>query len=320
MIIGSRRPAAVEPKASGSDRVSVVPVLPPVGQVGYPPYQGASSALRVTYAGEPVRPDRPAASTAGSFGDRQLHDPTALVLARKQFGNAIWTSPLAEVQSKVDRVYLDRRPAARSGYLEDGTSPYWPTYQRALGRLPAVESDVVLWDRPRRRLMLDSGAWLRYQRAIVTLPLKHLVDREQLDVSLPLMGPAVFMVMQTSGHSAQRLIYDLDPRSPVFRVLTPTPTSAVVQLSLVDEADSKYASGDVLGAVEALVDAEIRAVTVEEHRQELAYPLEPLGPRTRDLFAAMRENEGVTFFGRYAAHRYVDLHELPWDELRTWLK
>lgn len=319
VLVGARRPAAVEPMAAGSERISVVPVLPPFRAAPSPPYLGAPTPLRLTYHGDPELLKRPSACTAGSLAARQWGNSAALVLSQKQFGQAIWDSPLAEVQSKIARAYGDNRPVPRSGYLPDGSSPYWPTYQEAAVGLTALESDIQRWDRRRRQLVLRSGDLVDYQRAVVTVPFGFLARLLELKVATPVTGPAVFTVVSTSGHVAQRLVYDLDPRSPVFRVLTPTNQTAVVQLSLFAQGNEGDSRARLVEAVESLLDARVQRITIEEHRQELAYPLEPLSSDAADRVSSMRRNDDVMFFGRYSTHRYVDLHELPWDELSAWL-
>jgi hypothetical protein len=296
---------------------SLVPILPPNGS-HFPPSARGAGILRTAYVGQCHRA-RSADHQVGSFAHYSAANlgERSLVLARKQFGPMAHTEPMLEVRDKIERNYsAGMPPMKRAGYI-GGESPYVATMRAAASAAEIVDQAVESIDYRDRSVRFANGTRLYYGAIILTVPLPRIA--RLLGVPPPRLAsaPAEFVVAHCPTATENLLIYDCEPGSPVFRMVSPRAGLLVVQLALIghrSEALSDLAMrrlreriGGILGSAEVELDCRIRRI-------ESAYPTDPPDAGFMDDLLPVLRRGNVVRLGRFAEWRYVDLHELNW----TW--
>jgi len=298
----------LKPQLIRQRRTTIAPVLPVEG-AAYPAVEGPSPLLSVAYVpggGTPPEPPRADALSFAAYARTALPG-SSIVMARKQFGDRVFARPLREVRDKIARNYQGtERRAARRGYV-DGESPYAFLLRDIVRRHRIVEDEVTRIDHRTRTMHLRSRR-ITYRKLVSTVPVPRLLGLLGVDAGgLLEAAPAAFRVLTGRRLPVNSLVYDLDPASPIFRLVVPRSTVAVAQLS---QAAGPVES--VESAARRLLDAPDLVLTDARFEFTNAYPVEPLEGRLTAVVDECCAAGGIVRVGRFAEWRYVDLHEIDW--------
>jgi hypothetical protein len=311
VAVGGGLMGALHPMEIGSRSITVLPVFPQRGQ-GFPEIGCVGPDLAVAYAGTGEIPVRSKAPATRSFAARALHDfsPVSLSLAWKQFGPRIWHEPLLEVQRKIESSY-STTPASRPsriGYI-CGESPYAHELRHVIRRVRCINAATTAISDD-RIVLFDNHTPLPYRRIVNTLPLPAIARILKLPNPTVAFAGVSFIVASITANEPSRLIYDMALESPIFRVLTPCPDIAIVQLSV----PSRRQSWDLKDRLEHLLGGKVISFYPTPFNYPQAYPLEPFAGPTADIVNTACAAYGITNLGRFAEWRYIDLHEISWKE------
>jgi hypothetical protein len=305
--MGTLRPAHIEGRMT-----TILPIFPQRGQE-FPEIGYEGPALTTVHVGAAEMPECEADPAPLSYAARAMREfaPASLSLAWKQFGRRIWHEPLLEVQRKVERSYgaAGTTMTGRLGYVR-GESPYAHVLRRVMDRVRVVNATPMsIYDR--RCLVLDDRTRLPYEYVVNTLPL-HAIARV-LEVPDPggTFAGTEFAVARIEPTASNRLVYDLDAQSPIFRVLTPHTDIAIAQLSMSCGQISRQA---LRARLECLLGVPVLGLYPRWFSFPLSYPLDPPGPGAMRAFESICEFNRVVNLGRFAEWRYIDLHEISWKE------
>jgi hypothetical protein len=296
-----------------NDRVTtVLPIFPQRNQV-FPSINSEGPDLALAHVGIPAVPECETAPTPQSYAERAMRDfaPASLSLAWKQFGRRIWQEPLLEVQRKVDRAYgaASAKGAIRIGYIV-GESPYSHELRKVIRRHRVINaSPTAITDE--QIVILNNGTRLPYQYVINTLPLPTIARILNLPDPEGTFAGAKFAIAYITSTAPSQLVYDLDPSTPIFRVLTPSADIAIIQLSL----SYGNAPRDIVRSrLEYLLGVKV----VDFHARSFCFPRSyPLDPPTEALTSIISnacQSYNIINIGRFAEWRYIDLHEVSWEE------
>jgi hypothetical protein len=315
-VIGLKVLGGLEPLLIDGRETTVLPVFPHQGQ-HYPEFCTDVPVLVPSYVGTPGAGDWMAPGTADSYAARARvsYPAESLALAAKQFGQRVITEPLAEVQRKIERHYLGQaRPRShRLGYV-DGQSPYVAVLRSIAARFPVVRSRPVAVTE-NRQVVLDDGRTLAYDVLVNTLPLPLIAELVGGPAATGVAGSASFLLARIAPGAANALVYDVTPGTPVFRVLTPHPDIAVVQLSLTwCEGRRQVWVPELRARVERLLGTRVEELVGEQIRIRLAYPIDPPAGGVSAAIERVCRGRRVINVGRFAEWRYIDLHEIDWEE------
>lgn len=312
VTVGARSMGMLEPVEFDGRLVTILPVFPQRDQV-FPKIRDEGPDLVLTHAGSPAVPECRVSPAPHSYAARAMREfaPASLSLAWKQFGRRIWQEPLLEVQRKVERTYsaTSAKSPVRIGYVR-GESPYAHELRTAIRRLRVINArPIEITDD--RTIVLDNQMRLPYRHIINTLPLPTIARILKLPDPGGAFAAAKFLLAHIVPTVPSRLIYDLDPGSLVFRVLTPCADIALVQLSLSHACVAQ----DVLrGRVECLLGVKVIEFHPHSFSFPRAYPLDPPSARGASIIAATAESCNMLNIGRFAEWRYIDLHEISWEK------
>ncbi|RHW25441.1 hypothetical protein D0Z08_19640 [Nocardioides immobilis] len=316
VLVGSFTDASIMPVESPCGPITLVPVFPTLPAPTYPPSTPTRQALQVRRSGSPawIRAEPVADS---SLVEMLLPDIDAAAMAVKQFGERALFDPLDQVQEKVRRAYRGR-PTRRAGYI-DGLSPYLAPMLEILAQRGGGVTAVRTWN-PHDRLLELSGttARLEYNKLVYASDPERLSEAIGTRVAIPRRAPAHFTTLATDARLVRNeLVYDLSRDSPVFRAFVASEHVVVVQESLAYRGDAAAAPLQIADALGDLLGA--RLVRFGERlTYHSAYPIESMDAASKTALDDACGELGILRFGRNAAGRYVDLHELEWGELRAW--
>jgi hypothetical protein len=304
--MGTLRPTDIEGHVT-----TVLPVFPQRGQA-FPETDFSGPELSTVHVGTADLPRCEADPDPLSYAARAMREfaPASLSLAWKQFGRRIWREPLLEVQRKVERSYggAPVGGSARIGYV-CGESPYAHVLRRVITRLQIIGTKP---DSIRdRHVVLDNGIRLPYRYIVNTLPLPVMARLLRVPDPGGSFAGAEFVIARVKSTTPSRLVYDLEAQTPIFRVLTPHPDVAVVQLSLSCDRASRQA---LRARLEHVLNAQVLSIYPQQFSFPLSYPLDPPSPNAIRLFEAACKVNSVINLGRFAEWRYIDLHEVSWEE------
>jgi hypothetical protein len=311
LVVGTGLMGMVGPTEIDGRRITILPIFPQRGQ-DFPEIDDVGPDLAGAYAGTPGAPVDPPTPAPGSYAARALRDfaPISLSLAWKQFGSRVFYEPLVEVQRKVERSYHRKtgdRPS-RIGYI-CGESPYAHELRRMIRRLRILKArPTAISDDS--KVLLDDHSPLSYRRVINTMPLPAIARVLDLSHVTGSVAPARFVLADISRTEPSRLVYDVAPESPVFRVLTPCPDIAVIQLSLAPVNQPL----DLANRVEGLLECKVKRLHREPFTYSSAYPLEPFSSPDMDAVSDVFNVRNIINLGRFAEWRYIDLNEISWKE------
>jgi hypothetical protein len=315
-VIGVPRFGMLRPALGPTGPISLVPILPPVGSTSFPPSIHTDQVLCTQYVGRCDRlfVQRHAPGSFAWYSASNL-TPRAQALAHKQFGTLARTSPLLEVRAKIARTYVNHAaPANRAGYIH-GESPYVGTMRAAAAAAELVDRTVVSIDHRRRRVRFADGGHLDYGSMVLTIPLPQIARLLAIPYATMTCAAAEFVVARCVDVPANLLIYDSEPDSPMFRVISPRTGIVVVQLALTEARTDRLTTRcvqrlrrrltEAIGSPTTGIDPTIRRV-------EMAYPTDPPDAAFLHRLETVAEAGNIVRLGRFAEWRYVDLHELEW--------
>lgn len=297
--------------------VTVTPIFPPVSPVDFPDVPHLGPPLDVSYVDAGVPAQRPARPDTFAEYARQALPPRSQLLAPKQFGRLVWEHPLSEVREKIARLYGTAQASptaspARSGYTA-GESPYAP-YLRRLARVHTVlATHAARIDADRHGVFTADGRRLGYRTLVVALPIAEIARLLGVRGVEAVAGAAAFVVFRMDGARPNRLVYDAEPGTPVFRVLTPRSDVAVVQVAVDIDPDRPEIDDALRSRVRELTGTEILDRVWPTVRVRRAYPVDGPGRHGAAELDAAGAAAGVIRLGRFAEWRYIDLHEVDWS-------
>lgn len=313
-LIGALVDTSILPTSTPDGPVSLLPVFPTLPPPTYPPSILTNDPLVVRRVGSPewVLSRRP---SSNSLVSSLLPDAAAAAMAVKQFGARALTAPLSQVREKIRRSY-SKEPVRRAGYIK-GLSPYLQPMLDAIQHRNMKPRAIHLWS-PYEHLVEfpDEAERLEYERLIYVADLGQLVQVVGAEVEIPARAAATFSTYVSDAPLiVNRLVYDLDEDSPVFRAFTATERVVVVQESQFDRVDTSDLG--LTAKVSEAFQSNLRRFG-DRLVHPTAYPVESI---SEDLERSLNEacaKLDILRFGRNAANHYVDLHELIWEDIRVW--
>jgi hypothetical protein len=315
VLFGNYTDASIVPVNTPDGPITLVPVFPVLPAPAFPPSSRCDEPLAVCRSGNSswTTSARPAMK---SLVATLIPDADAAAMAIKQFGEAAYREPHHQVQQKIARAY-GAVHAVRAGYL-NGVSPYLGPMTSILHSAEPAPRRVGSW-RPLDHLLTLTvpNEAVAYEKLVYAGGLDHLLVKLGLNHPPPPRTPARFSVWRSDKALApNRVVYDLNENSDVFRSFVVREHIVVVQESLKSsEASSRPES--ITKPLGALFDASFNSVC-QPLVYRSAYPVETLSVSIESIEDRVCENLGILRFGRNATSRYLDLHELPWNELATW--
>jgi GT2 family glycosyltransferase len=308
----------LRPMRHRDGRVGLVPIFP----------REDSELFKRMQAGPSPAADRVAVSFHGGCED--VHDAVApgshaefitrtfadsrrrLVLAKKHAGAQVFTRALPELRRKVVATYPT---AARGGShlgFADGVSLYLSYLERE--RCGSTFGEPVLRiDLPRRRVTTRSRE-IAFDRLVSTLPMPEFMRLAGMRMPIELLGGGAQIVVAKAAQpvAANRLVYDCDGATPIFRAFVPRDGFVLAQVAPGQwRADSSRIAERIaqLFALDAAPHV-LRRFTIDN-----CYPLAVSDDGHRQQVFDDLEGSGVTMFGRAAEWKYLDLDELDWDRI-----
>lgn len=249
-----------------------------------------------------------------------------LILSEKQYGDVIWTQPLEQVRTKIERAYSAgfSLGTSRIGYHK-GLSPYYRLMSRLLPGIQWARTRIQSVDVSARSCLLANGVTVHYGKMVFAGKLEELCRVLNRQCVRIVSAPARFIVGTfTVTASYNSVTYDPRPESPIFRLSIPAPGTWVAQIgqgTRGSDSNDDSGAGDsclptrVVPWVESLAGWKVQRTVNKIVTFAQAYPLEAMQEDDRSSLDAACRAAGIVRFGRQAEWRYVDLHELDWSAL-----
>lgn len=312
VTVGASPMGMLKPVVLDDRVITMSPIFPQRNQV-FPRISRDGPDLVLAHVGTAKVPEYETAPASRSYAARAMRDyaPASLSLAWKQFGRRIWLEPLVEVQRKVDRTYssVPAKHASRIGYVA-GESPYAHELRAMIRRLRVISARPISITSD-HVVILNDQTRLPYQYLVNTISLPDIARVLNLPDPMGSFAGARFAIAKITSTRPSQLVYDLDPHSPIFRVLTPCADIAVMQLSL---SYGRASHGVLRSRLEQLLTVEVVEFYPHSFFFRQSYPLDPPVAATAHLIASTCASYDITNIGRFAEWRYVDLHEISWEE------
>lgn len=259
--------------------------------------------------------EKPDSFSLGSSGSAaatlyQVNGEKAVVLSRKQFGEIVMTEPLHRLQQKVSKHYsLNGQKFSRLGF-SNGISAYL-TYIANQYPFPVIHDDIIAI-KPEVNLVETESAKIHYRYLIPTIPLPELLVLAKLDKDLFFTSTgAQFYVFETETNSIpNKIIYDCNINSCIYRVFIPHKNFISVQLA---RDYWNVESSSVASRVKKLLATDI--LLNYKNKIELldCYPLDVQPMEIYKSISMGLREMGIYLFGRSSQWDYLDLHELQWE-------
>lgn len=315
VMAGGERFGLLNPVATQFGSVNILPIFPAresslARRLGLHETYQRAPAVRVDYLHEVPSP-KLQPGPDGSFRDQMRHHANgrSLALAEKQVGSALLDRPLRLLRDKITRHYGPTTFRDRIGHV-DGLSPYYRWLEARPSPLPTYPPPLAI-DLRAHRIRLSAG-WLAYGTLLVTTSLPSFLALAGLSRPLRLLHQgARFQVFELGAPTpANRVLYDCDPTSPVYRVFQPLPYLVTVQLARnAWRADPHLVAARLRNRFTGTgAHRFLQHITVP-----MCYPLDIANPEALAGLAAELRSLQVYLFGRLAEWMYLDLHELDWD-------
>jgi hypothetical protein len=313
-LVGTLVDASILPIPTPDGPVSLLPVFPTLPPPAYPPSVATDKPLLVRRIGSPAWVQN-RHFLPNSLVSWLLPDEAAAAMAVKQFGARALTAPLDQVRKKIQRAYSGQ-PIRRAGYV-NGLSPYLAPMLEAIKNRGMRPRAVRLWSPSDHLIEFQNGVEaVEYERLMYVADLGQLVQSLGVEVDLPARAAATFSTYFTEDPlTANQLVYDLSADSPVFRAFAATERVVVVQESQMDDEDASALS--LATRVSEAFQIDLRRFG-DRLVHSTAYPVESLSEDCERSLSDACAKLDILRFGRNARNRYVDLHELVWEEVRAW--
>lgn len=315
-LVGSFAAASIAPVDTPFGPVTLIPVFPPSPPPPYPPSIPDPSVLRLSRFGSSAWIDQ-IDSAPGALLSSLACNRDGAAMAHKQYGTQVRHDALGEVQRKIARAYSGGA-RERLGYT-DGVSPYYATMLDTLNQADPPPAAATCW-RPRRHELVIVGTAepLRYDKIVYAGTLKQL--EMTLETStLGAQHTSASFGLYTTKYPIEmnHLVYDLREDSPIFRAFTPRQNVALVQYSQSVHVTPRKQAAATRHALAEIFSSNFDPFGPTIHLPN-AYPTETLTAREEAEMAETCAQLDILRFGRAATARYLDLHELPWEQMRGW--
>lgn len=232
-----------------------------------------------------------------------------LCLGAKQWGEEMFTVPFSQVQSKIERHYVNPKGNTRIGYI-NGKS----LFKYAIDKLnPNVLNylNIEYIDVKEKEVHLNDSI-LHYEQLISTLPIHKLLKLCSLEYyhDTSYAGCKFHFFTHDGDFKENQMIYDCDYHSDIIRIFSISNNFLMVQLN------SKKRNS-VISNIEDRVQELAPNISGLSHVRKLyvpmCYPTELiLDKSTLDSIACLKKNDIIPF-GRFGNWEYSDLHELDWS-------
>lgn len=238
----------------------------------------------------------------------------SIVLSMKQWGLSIFTDPLTEVRNKISRNYTSNNNI-KIGYL-DGFDLYYH-FCFSSGLNPELQNlDAILKIDYKNKMILTDRGEVHYKKLISTIPIKYLLGYcgFKTEASSFSSFPSFFFYFKhASPFPENKVVYDCDFKSSIFRVYSPTNTTIVAQVSSFKKGEVKVT--DIIERIKEIVPS-IESLTFEKELFfQMSYPVESISDTTvLDNIQELKQNS-ILPFGRFGGWEYKDLHELDWESI-----
>jgi len=240
----------------------------------------------------------------------------SIILSIKQWGLSIFTNELSEVRNKISRNYISNNNV-KVGYV-DGLDLYYH-FCFSSGLNPEVLNlkSIEKIDYKNKVILTNRGE-IHYKKLVSTIPIKYLLGYcgfETIDSAF-ISNPSYFFYFRhASEFPENKVIYDCDIRSSIFRFYSTTDNIIVAQISTFKKGKVKVS--EIIGRIKELVPS-IKSLTFEKELFfQMSYPVESISdPMVLDHIQELRQNS-ILPFGRFGSWEYKDLHELDWEGVYT---
>jgi len=312
-VLGNLKPMRYE-----GVRVGMVPIFPfkeseLFQRIAWEP-PVAADRVSVTFA--PGSEDLPDAISPGSHAEfiaNNFSDSRRrLILAKKHVGTGVFTRGFPELRRKVVANYPQiKRERTLVGFAE-GVSFYLRYIERG-GFTVSVRERVLEVDVANRRVVTNSRE-IRYERLISTLPISDLVRVAGIQTGIDFVGEGaqIAVAMVREPLEPNRIIYDCDAQSPIYRAFVPRGGFVVAQVA---RGHWEVDPGIVAKRIEQLFGLAATPLILRRFTINNCYPLAVSDYALKDELVHHLESSGITLFGRGAQWEYVDLDELEWGRI-----
>ncbi|MFJ1491670.1 hypothetical protein [Capnocytophaga canis] len=236
-----------------------------------------------------------------------------IVLAYKLFGNIIFDKRLGRVCNKVNRHYEKKAPNARIGFI-NSLSPYYEKLQVISGGefLPEEIKEIDIAN----KIIITTKSEIKYKRLISTMNLKEMMSKINKKIDIQLFGhPAFFYIFKTTiCLHPDKVIYDLEIESPIYRIFIIDLNTIIVQLSYL-ESISNEDSQPITNRLKQIFG--YRFTTEFEYKYSIndAYPIDSSSDIELNEYMKELEENDIVLIGRFSEWKYLDLHELNYSKI-----
>ncbi len=243
-----------------------------------------------------------------------IHTQKNILLAYKLFGDIIFDKRLSRLSNKVQRHYDNKMPRARIGFV-NVLSPYYEKLQAIPERVFLVE-EVKEID-IEKKIVHTTRSEIKYQRLISTLNLREMISKVRTVPDIKLISkPASFYIFKTTySLDSHKVIYDLEIKSPIYRVFTIDPNFLIVQLSQIYTLEDG-GSDLIVNRLKHFFGDGFCVCFEYYYSIQDAYPLDTSSDEALKQYVSELEANDVLLIGRFAEWEYVDLHELNYSRIR----
>ena len=238
----------------------------------------------------------------------------SIILSIKQWGLSIFTDELAEVRNKISRNYISSNNV-KVGYLEGLDLYYHFCFSSGLNPEVLNLKSIEKIDYKNKRIITDRGE-IHYKKLISTIPIKYLLGYCGLEApsSAFISYPSYFFYFRhTSPFPENKIFYDCDIRSSIFRFYSVTDNIIVAQISTFKKGE--VTASEIIKRIKELVPS-IESLTFEKELFfQMSYPVESISdPMVLGHIQELKQNS-ILPLGRFGNWEYKDLHELDWESM-----
>ena len=252
----------------------------------------------------------------GSYADfimKSTNNLNYVASSEKLYGKVVYTDPMPEIKAKVERHYINQSRinyGKRLGF-KDGLNPYSHFND---------ESNTIFYDDLQQvvinmegKFVLVNGQKIFYDVLINTLPAPTFLKLASVEHLLTFYATSTAFVIMTSNEPLieNRLVYDCNRTSNIYRLFTPNKNAIVAQMSQLRSVDISAA----LKRAKEILDIRTDLSFVEEKTLRNCYPTKISNKEEFNLLRITMQAKDVLMFGRYAQWECLDLHELNWQKL-----
>ncbi len=238
----------------------------------------------------------------------------SIILSIKQWGLSIFTKELSEVRNKISRNYISNNNV-KVGYVDGLDLYYHFCFSSGLNPEVLHLKSIQKIDY-RNKVIFTNRGEIHYMKLVSTIPIKYLLGYCGIETSSSafISNPSYFFYFRhASPFPVNKVIYDCDIRSSIFRFYSTTDNIIVAQISTFKKGE--VTALDIIKRIKELVPS-IKSLTFEKELFfQMSYPLESISnPMVLDTIQELRQNS-ILPFGRFGSWEYKDLHELDWESM-----